>query len=56
MVLAMTSICVGGITVVIFLLLAFTANKMARLQKAAQKVGAVLVVDLDDTARDDVCH
>ena len=54
LVLAPTSIYVGGITVVIFPLLALTANKMARLQKAAQKIGAVLVVHLDDIARDDV--
>ena len=46
----MTATSVGGITLVIVPLLALTANKLAQLNKAIQKFGAVGAYHMDDSS------
>jgi len=54
LILYITSICVAGITLVIILLLALTANQLSRLQQAAQKYGVVSTYHLDNRSKHDL--
>ena len=54
LILAMTAICVGGITLVLVPLLALTANQLARLNKAIQKYGVVSADHMDEISGKDL--
>jgi superfamily II DNA/RNA helicase len=54
LILAMTAICIGGITLVLVPLLALTANQLARLSKAIQKYGVVSAFHMDEISRKDL--
>ena len=54
LVLAMTAIAVGGITVIIFPLLALTANQLTRVNAAVQRYVTVAAVHIDKTSDNDL--
>ena len=54
LVLAMTAIVVGGVTIVIVPLLALMADQRTRLNAAVQQYGAVSAIHLDETSTDDL--
>ena len=54
LILAMTAICIGGISLVLVPLLALTANQLARLSKAIQKYGVVSAHHMDEISAKDL--
>ena len=54
LILYMTALVVGGITLVTILLLALTANQLSRLQRSVQAFGVVSVYHLDNTPKEDL--
>lgn len=52
--LYLTAICVGGISLVIIPLLSLTANQMEKIRRAAQTHGAVYAFHLDEESKHDV--
>ena len=54
LILSMTAISVGEITLLVIPLLALTANQLARLNNAIQKYGAITAVHLDEMLGDDL--
>ena len=54
LILAMTAICIGGITLELVPLLTLTANQLAPLSKAIQKYGVVSPVHMDKISAKDL--
>jgi len=54
LILYMTAIVVGGMTVIIIPLLALTANQLSRLQQDVQAFDMVSTCHLDDTSKEDL--